>query len=306
MRHTTQLVLILASAFTVTGLVDAQLTSQTQAASTQPAKNAPALPHAALLHGVAEPARKATISAPEEDVLVEISAREGTLVTKGDTLARLDSRVPLAMLEAAEVRARAVGAIERAQAELDSANRQLSRVELMRAERAAGVSELEDAQLAVQSAEASLKAAQEIRDEAKSDEQLQRTRLERRKITAPFDGVIARVSAETGEMMKVEDPILLLVDLTTLRVEFNLPVSMYAGARIGSVLTLHASAPADRTVQGTLAMVEPIIDPATRTFRCVVEVDNRELRLPAGFTATIDDKDIAALGSGTPLRIARP
>lgn len=260
------------------------------------------------LHGVAEPARRAVISAPVEDILTSIAVEEGQRVAAGDPLATIDDRVTRAAYEAARVRAEAMGGVLGAEAEVETATRQLDRIREMMDAGASGVTELEDAELRLKRAEAALLTARELKQQAEHDAKLHWERLERCQIRAPFDGVVARVEAEAGELVRIEDPVLVLVSVEMLRVEFHLPVSMYRGLQLGDEATLHASAPVGRPIRGTLAMIEPIIDPATRTFRCVFEVDNASGMMPAGFTATIDDADIAAFNDAAsgPVRIASP
>ena len=57
-----------------------------------------------------------------------------------------------------------------------------------------------------------------------------------------------------------------------------------------------AGPPANGEVTAVLDTIDPVIDPASQTFRCVFTIDNREARMPAGFTVSMEWKDQPAPG----------
>ena len=249
---------------------------------------------APLLHGIAQPARSASISSPLEERLAEITVAEGQRVARGDLLAQLDDRVARASLAVAESRASATAALRDAESRLRVATSNLERMKRAHAENAAGDNELDEATARFDQAKAAVDAASERIDQSARDRDLQHARLEAHALRAPFDGVIVRVLVEEGETPKSSDPIVELVNLDALRVEMHLPAAYYPAIRVGDTYTLHASAPVAQPLDGTVTSIEPVIDAATRTFRCVLSVDNAEARHPAGFTVTIDETQLRA------------
>ena len=89
---------------------------------------------------------------------------------------------------------------------------------------------------------------------------------------------------ESGALLTSQDPILVLVDHDTLEARVDLPAELYGELELGRTYTLIAEAPVNTELPGTLLGIEPVIDTASRTFRCVFEISNPEAKLPAGFT----------------------
>ena len=52
---------------------------------------------------------------------------------------------------------------------------------------------------------------------------------------------------------------------------------------MGQAYPLRAEPPVDQTLIATLVAIDPVLDSGTQTFRCVFEIDNDQLSLPAGF-----------------------
>src|SRR5690606_26452307 len=112
-------------------------------------------------------------------------------------------------------------------------------------------------------------------------------RLRRYRLDAPFDGVVTHVNVEAGETATTEDPILRVVSLDPLEATLFLPVQMMGQLQQGRTYRLSASEPINGEVQGTLRFVDPQIDSASRTIRCLFHIQNPELALPSGFSVVL-------------------
>lgn len=254
----------------------------------------------AHLHGIAQPGRKVGVASTLEGTLMTLLVREGQVVEAGEPLAVLDNRTARASVRVAEVEADRTADMERAEVAVELAR---SRYERTRKSSASGGStdfEIEEALAALKQAEADLKRAREARQSALQRLELEKTRLEQHTIRAPFDGTITRIKAEEGQSITREKEILTLVQLSTLRADVHLPVEAYGKVIEGQTYRLRASAPVSRLIDGRLINVEPVVDPATRTFRCVFEIDNSSESLPAGFLVQVDEQSVLAVLSAHP------
>ncbi len=90
-------------------------------------------------------------------------------------------------------------------------------------------------------------------------------------------------------------PVVRVADLSRLRAVVFVPYEWHADLRPGVVLPVRADIPVDRLLDAVVVSAEPVIDAATRTFRCVVEIDNRDRRLPAGFTIVVEEDHVEAM-----------
>jgi multidrug efflux system membrane fusion protein len=124
---------------------------------------------------------------------------------------------------------------------------------------------------ALQAAEAALEAA--------------RIELENTTLLAPYDGIVERHLAKAGAFASRGDPVVRLVELN--------PLVVVAFANEDEVLSIQQGQPArarltdGRELEGTLAYVARSGEPATRSFRVELHLENAAGTLPAGITADL-------------------
>lgn len=176
--------------------------------------------------------------------LVSVSAKEGDLVSKGQLLARLDSR-------SGEIQ------VEQANARLDSAKKEVALTErtldrLVRALQMGAVSRqmAEDAEAAVHAARARQRVAGE---ELRAAE----LTLERLDVAAPFDGVITAAYAVDGMYAEPPTPLFSLVDMTQREVEVRIDSSDTANIRAGQTVMVSSDAFPDKKWTEKILRVAP-------------------------------------------------
>ena len=234
--------------------------------------------------GLVLPSRRVELMAPLEEVLQGIVVSEGDRVTKGQLLARLDDRLQAVVVEAAQLRVESRAELLLASADLEEANDTLASISSAFKQGAASDVEFRRAGTLAARAEAAQLRVLETQALNKVNLKLEQLRLERHRITAPFDGLIVRVVAETGSLLTSQDPILVLADHDTLEARLDLPAEMYGQLEIGRTYTLAAEKPVNRELHATPQSFDPLIDNASGTFRCRFTIPNEGARLPAGFT----------------------
>lgn len=259
----------------------------------------PSLSGEFIVPGITRPARDVTKSAPLDEPLLELCVREGDRVTAGQLLARLDDRVAAAAVDAARAISHRRGDLDAARAEFDAATRALARLERLTLESGSTPSELDDSRARAEGAAAALLTAQERQREALATLRVEEARLETYRIRAPFDGVVTSLLAQPGAALQVGDPIARVIALSTLRADLHLPAARLEHVKVGEPIQLHAGAPINATVDATITSIEPIIDAATGTIRCAVEIPNPSDQWPAGF-AVIPASQPAPLATPEP------
>lgn len=237
--------------------------------------------------GLVSPDQEVVLSPRTDGTLTGLTVEEGEAVEAGQVLGRLDDRVQRLMVEASKVRTDDQSMVRSAKLALELAELSVERTQVTFDRDAATEWELRQARLARDQAAADLERmkAQE-RLEAVSLE-LETARLDEHAIVAPFAGRVIRINSEVGGSHKQSDPIIALASLSTLKAQVYLPAEAYGRLDVGKVYELNAGAPVSKTLRGKLVNVDPLIDPASRTLRCVFEIDNEDLSLPAGFTVTL-------------------
>ncbi|MEA1951285.1 MAG: efflux RND transporter periplasmic adaptor subunit [Planctomycetota bacterium] len=254
--------------------------------------NWPSVPGApasdSIPQGIARPSQRATMSAPLPGVLVEVFVKGGDRVKKGQILAVMDNRVAKAAVNTSRAAVDRKAEIEHARFALKLARSLLARHTALHDAQAGAEFELEQAQAQRDQAQATLDSALEAQLQAKRNLELEESRLEAHNIRAPFDGQIVRVEATVGSTLTPDDKLLTIVCLDTLEAKLYLPLEQFGKLRAGESYRLWAFAPVNRTIQARLSFASPMIDPASKTFRCVFTIDNKERHLPAGFGVRLD------------------
>jgi RND family efflux transporter MFP subunit len=237
----------------------------------------------AALHGIAMPAQEAILTSPIRGSVWELTAQEGDLVRKGAPLLSIDNRIAKAELEIAKATVARKAMMKRAELEFQWSDSQYKRVLEVHRRSASTDIEVEETRIRRDQAEAAYEAEVENQKQAIANLQLAERQLELHTVYAPFDGRIVRVFTKEGTDSLATPGLIQIASLDLLRVELYLPLGDYGRLEIGKSYPLTAEAPVSQGVSGILKFIDPIVDSGTQTFRCVFEIDNSDLSMPAGF-----------------------
>ncbi|HEY2031238.1 MAG TPA: efflux RND transporter periplasmic adaptor subunit [Myxococcales bacterium] len=193
------------------------------------------------------------------------------LVAEGD---RVKAGQVLAQLEATPLRdavAQAEAQLAQARAQAANASAKLSRARQAFDAGVAAGQEVDDAKLADESARSSVRTAEAALSTARNAQA-------RGELRAPFDGVVAKVSAASGEPV---DPSRTVVEVARIdSLELRAPVSP-AVAQV-----LHAGQAAEIDGQkAVVAAVAPVVDPTTGSLLVRIRVPNPQYALKANSAA---------------------
>lgn len=114
------------------------------------------------------------------------------------------------------------------------------------------------------------------------------------KITAPFDGVITRRSADPGELIQAGTssdtqarPLVRVSNNYRLRLDFPVTVDYVKDIRVGDTVTVRVDSLNNKTLTGTIARFTGVVDDNTRTMITEIEVPNPDLALMPGMYAAV-------------------
>lgn len=106
----------------------------------------------------------------------------------------------------------------------------------------------------------------------KVEYQLSEKRLAQRKLLAPIDGVITKVTQQIGEWAQMGEPFIGLVDTSSLYVKVNVNDGKARMLKIGKAVVINiANLPSH---QGVIDYIAPVADPASGLVEVKVKVDN--------------------------------
>lgn len=252
----------------------------------------------------------ADISASDAGLLTALVAKEGETIEEGSQLALIDSReaellCQRAETEVDEARALAENDIKVRFAKLSAAvadaelkraleshekfPKSVSQTELDRLKLLAdkSVLEVEQAQVDLQQAKRSWRVKMQDLERA-------RLALQRRTIVAPFPGMVVQWKKQKGEWVEPGTPVMRLIRINRLRAEAFVTSQSIPANLIGQPVKLIVETPPhggssaiSTTHEGKLVFVSPEVDPVNGQVRIWAEIDNSDLRLRPGQTATL-------------------
>ncbi|MGR3484768.1 MAG: efflux RND transporter periplasmic adaptor subunit [Paracoccaceae bacterium] len=237
---------------------------------------------------VLEPARAVELRAAVPGRVAQIGVEEGAQVAQGEVLGAIDGEVQRARVDLARRAAEATGQLDLAQARVAEASGLHDRIARARAQGAARQWEVDAALQALRIAQAERGIAQEARARAEDQLALERAQLRQLELRAPFDATVLEVHAETGEVVDTRAVLVDLADLTRLAAVAFLPVARAGTLAPGDAVAVEVDdGTGPRSLSARVASVDPRIDPASRTVRVRLTLDNADGSLRPGATLSI-------------------
>jgi RND family efflux transporter MFP subunit len=135
--------------------------------------------------------------------------------------------------------------------------------------------------------EAEYKATQAAVSQVEAMVDINRRRLEKTVIKAPFDGFVVRRLVEIGQNVDVGDPLIALADMHTMRVKIHVNEQDYVYLDGNDTVTVRVEAYPQRPFAGQVDRIGVKADAQTNTFEVEILVANPEMILKAGLTAAV-------------------
>ncbi len=101
-------------------------------------------------------------------------------------------------------------------------------------------------------------------------------------LRAPFTGTLGSRKISVGQYVKVGQPLVSLIAIQKLKVEYTLPENLIAHIRQGQKVQVISDAFPGQIYQGLVNYIAPNVDKETRTIAVEALIDNRQNRLSPG------------------------
>lgn len=112
---------------------------------------------------------------------------------------------------------------------------------------------------------------------------LARKKLSDAVIRAPFAGRVKERAVTPGQYLKIQAPVMVVVNTDPLKVRLKIPEKMAAWVRVDQDLTLTVDAWPERTFTARTSRINPSVDPQTRSFEVEALLPNPGGQLKPGF-----------------------
>jgi RND family efflux transporter MFP subunit len=216
--------------------------------------------------GRAAALRSASLEAEVSGPVISVPVREGSAVTAGDLLVRID---------AAEYQLR----IRRVEADLAYAQVEFEGLIL-------GDDRLEDKELRAKRERlarlrSGIPGAEVALEEARYE-------LDRTEIRAPFSGLVANLVVDEGTRLHVGNPVVDVVDLSRVDVEVEVLERSLSHIEPGREATVRFAALPDQGFRGRVVTVNPVVSRETGTARVTVRLRNPDAKILPGMFAEVE------------------
>ena len=228
------------------------------------------------------------LAAQRDGVLAEILVEAGAPVKKGQLLAKFDDRQLTADRDAAAAKERSTAA------DLKNweAGAKVARAERDRAEELwkANIIAKEQVEKARYQSEATDFEVERQREDLRYEQETLRSldlELEKTRITAPFDGVVARRYVRVGQEVAKHDRLFWVSAVGPLRVKFSLPETYVGRVKRGTELIVTTPEGSDKIHPARVVLVSPVVDPSSDTIDATAELQGPSADLRPGMIVNI-------------------
>ena len=227
-------------------------------------------------------------------IIQELYADFNSIVRKGQVIARLDPTLLDTNIEQQRANVtRSEADLDRLKVALADAQQKLDRAKALFEKNLLPRTDLETAQVNVQSAQAQIKSSEAGLVQAKSQLNTAEVNRAHTVITAPIDGIVISRAVEPGQTvnagMSAPTLFILAADLTKMQVNANIDEADVGRMRPGQVVSFRVDAFPNETFTGAVEQVrlQPTTVQNVVTYQTVINVPNQQLKLKPGMTANV-------------------
>jgi membrane fusion protein, multidrug efflux system len=228
------------------------------------------------------------ITSQRDGIVARVFVDTAARVKAGALLAQLDDRQIVANLEAARAKSRSVDAdLKNWKAEAE-----VLKADYVRAQRLSDLGliaeeQLQHAKYKAESEEWDIKRVTESLNTAHQDERSLELELDKTKIVAPFDALVARRYVREGQNTAKGDRLFWITAEAPLLMRFTLPESFFGRVKAGQTVGVTSPDTPGENHVARVKQISPVIDPSSGTFEVLVELTGNRDSLRPGMTASV-------------------
>jgi HlyD family secretion protein len=245
--------------------------------------------------GSVQPTNKVDVSSELSGTVRKVFVDYNSTVTVGQALAELDTDKLKATVDSSRAKLAAAKAkVAEAEATVVEKEQELARKKALVSTRAGSIQNLEQAQAAYDRAAASLVSTRADVGVAEADLQLNETNLGKASIRSPINGVVLTRNVDPGQTVasSFQAPVLFSIaeDLKQMELQVDVDEADVGKVNPGQRATFGVDAFPDRKFPATIRDVRFASETiqGVVTYKAVLDIDNSELLLRPGMTATAE------------------
>ena len=228
------------------------------------------------------------ILSQREGVLASLHADVGTRVKTGELLAQLDDRQLTADLEAARAKSEGTEAeLKSWQSDAKVVEADYDRAKKLWDAQLIPLEQFEHSKYKAEEEHFEVQRVQQALLTARATQHSLELELEKTRIRAPFDGLIARRYAREGQQLARGDRLFWITGDGPLRMRFTLPEKFIGQVKRGQELALSTPDLPNQSFKSKVIEVSPVVDPASSTFEVMLAIEGRRGELRPGMNASV-------------------
>lgn len=245
--------------------------------------------------GSVQPTKKVDISSELTGMIRSVMVDFNSIVSAGQVLAELDTDKLQATVDSSRAKLAAAKAkVAEAQATIQQNQRDLVRKSTLADRQFASTHELDVAQAAYDRSVAALKSAEAEVGAAEAELRLNETNLAKAAIRSPINGVVLRRNVDPGQTVvaTMQAPVLFSIaeDLRQMELQVDVDEADVGKVAAGQSATFTVDSFSDRRFPATIRDVRYASETiqGVVTYKAILIIDNSELLLRPGMTATAE------------------
>jgi len=228
------------------------------------------------------------MTAQRDGIVEKIYFDAPTRVRSGTLLAKLDGRQISANLEAVRAKTRGIEAdLKNWEAEAEVLKADYARQKRLFELGLTSEEQLDHAKFKAESDQWDIKRVKESLNTAKEEEHSLELELEKTKVTAPFDGLIARRYVREGQNVAKGDRLFWVTAEGPLLMRFTLPEKYFGKVRSGQQVEVSSADVEGEKHAARIKQVSPVVDPSSGTFEVLAELIGNRGAFRPGMNASV-------------------
>jgi membrane fusion protein, multidrug efflux system len=228
------------------------------------------------------------ILSQREGIIASLHADVGARVKAGEILAQLDDQQLSADLEAARAKTEGTEAnLKSWQSEAKVLDADYERAKKLWDAQLIPLEQFEHTKYKAEEEHWEVQSVQQALVTAKATQHSLELELEKTRIRAPFDGLIARRYVREGQQMARGDRLFWITGDGPLRMRFTLPEKFIGQIKRGQEVALTTPDVPNQTYKSKVIEVSPVVDPASSTFEVMLAIEGPRGALRPGMNASV-------------------
>lgn len=243
--------------------------------------------------GALNPVTTVEVGSQVSGRIAKLYADFNSRVKEGELVAQLDQSLFLTRVKQSEANYKSsAAALEKAKVNLDNAQKALDRTTDLFAKGIASPQENDKAEETFYASQAEVKAAEARLEQALAQLDSNKVDFQHTIIKSPIDGIVISRNVNVGQTVAAsfQAPVLFEIanDLTKMQIDCNVDEADIGSIREGQSATFTVDAFPEEVFQAKVVQVRfaPVIVQNVVTYDTIIEVNNPELKLKPGMTAT--------------------